>query len=303
MNLRQIQFAVAVAEEENFTRAADRCHIVQSALSHQIAKLEESLGVRLFERTSRRVRLTADGKTFLPLARQLLADERRLREEMDASRGLVRGTLAIGIISAPGQLPVVDALARFHARYPQVNIRLYVGMSEALVDDVGEGRADVALIGVRPEEPAPRLPHRLVQEEHLVALLPPGHSLAGADTLRLSDIAGQTLVDFYAGSGARRQTDQAFSAKGIPRHVSFEISHNSLLEQIVRAGLAIGLVPESLAASIRDLVTRPIEDAPARRVYCVHAEAPTPAADAFLAMLFAPPDHDNPARSPDNRQS
>lgn len=295
MNLRQLHFAIAVAEEENFTRAAERCHTVQSALSHQIARLEESLGVKLFERTSRRVRLTHEGQLFLPLARQLLADERRLRDEMDASRGLVRGTLAVGIISAPGHLPVVDCLARFHQRYPEVNIRLYVGMSETLIEDIQNGRSDVALIGFRPEDPVP-LPHHIVLEEHLMALLPPGHPLATASTLCLNDIAGQTLVDFYAGSGARRQTDQAFAAKGISRHVSFEISHNSLLEQIVRAGLAIGMVPESLTRTIHGLVALPIEDAPVRRVYCVHGEAPTPAAMAFLAMLL----NDTNAQNEDN---
>ncbi|MGY2998427.1 DNA-binding transcriptional LysR family regulator [Ewingella americana] len=99
MNLKQIRFALAVAQEQNFTRAAQRCHTVQSALSHQIAKLEEELGCVLFERTSRQVRLTEAGRAFVGPAEQLLAAQTHLLDTMDALKGEVSGTLTVGIIS------------------------------------------------------------------------------------------------------------------------------------------------------------------------------------------------------------
>lgn len=98
MNLKQIRYALAVAEEQSFTRAAQRCHTVQSALSHQIAKLEEELGCTLFERTSRRVRLTPAGQAFIPSAQRLLAAQQALVEEVTAAGDAVSGTLTIGTI-------------------------------------------------------------------------------------------------------------------------------------------------------------------------------------------------------------
>lgn len=140
MNLKQIRYALAVAEELNFTRAAQRCHTVQSALSHQIAKLEEELGCTLFERTSRRVRLTPAGGLSWP-AQRLLAAQQALVEEVTAADGAVSGTLTIGTISTINVMALTERLDKFHRHYPAVNIRLYVGMSEALLEDVRQQNA------------------------------------------------------------------------------------------------------------------------------------------------------------------
>src|SRR5215831_6177672 len=98
MELQQLRYVVAVAEEGGFTRAAERCRVVQSALSHQIARLERELGARLFERTSRRVRLTPAGAAFLPAARQCLDAAERAAAEVAAAVGEIRGRLAVGLI-------------------------------------------------------------------------------------------------------------------------------------------------------------------------------------------------------------
>ena len=111
MNLKQLEFAVALAEEGNFTRAAERCHVVQSALSHQIAHLEQELGATLFERLPRQVRATAAGETLLVHARQVLASLRHLRADVAAVSGEVRGLLAIGQISSLTDIDVVAMLA------------------------------------------------------------------------------------------------------------------------------------------------------------------------------------------------
>src|SRR5471030_1559501 len=148
MNLKQIRFALAVAQEQNFTRAAQRCHTVQSALSHQIAKLEEELGSTLFERTSRQVNLTAAGRAFLAPAEQLLAAHSHLIDTMEALKGEVTGTLTVGIISTLNAIDVIGQMAKFTQRYPLVNIRMYVGMTEKLLEDVQQLRTDVAFVGI-----------------------------------------------------------------------------------------------------------------------------------------------------------
>ncbi|WP_288443230.1 LysR family transcriptional regulator, partial [uncultured Serratia sp.] len=120
MNLKQIRYALAVAEEQSFTRAAQRCHTVQSALSHQIAKLEEELGCTLFERTSRRVRLTPAGQAFIPSAQRLLAAQQALVEEVTAAGDAVSGTLTIGTISTINAIDLTEKLDKFHRHYPAV---------------------------------------------------------------------------------------------------------------------------------------------------------------------------------------
>ncbi len=285
MNLKQIRFALAVAQEQNFTRAAQRCHTVQSALSHQIAKLEEELGSTLFERTSRQVNLTAAGRAFLAPAEQLLAAHSHLIDTMEALKGEVTGTLTVGIISTLNAIDVIGQMAKFTQRYPLVNIRMYVGMTEKLLEDVQQLRTDVAFVGIWPGDKATlRLPQRQLADEPLVALVSPSHAYALRPTITLSELAQVPLVDFYAGAGARRQTDNAFGEAGVTRHVSFEIDHIEWLESIVRRSLAAGIVPLSRARHAADLVSIPIENAPRRQVFCVWQPSLSAAAERFLAF-------------------
>src|SRR5919202_1228598 len=133
VELQQLRYVVEVAETSSFTRAAERCLVVQSALSHQIARLERELGARLFERTSRRVRLTPAGAAFLHAARQCLDAAERAVAEVAAAVGEIRGRLAVGLIPTVAAVDIPDALREFRERYPAVRIGLRVGSSEDLV--------------------------------------------------------------------------------------------------------------------------------------------------------------------------
>ncbi|GAA3230784.1 hypothetical protein GCM10020256_44770 [Streptomyces thermocoprophilus] len=127
MELQQMRYVVAVAETNSFTRAAQRCLVVQSALSHQIARLEQELGAKLFERTTRRVRLTPAGAAFLPAARQCLEAAERAVVEVAAAVGEVRGRLSVGLIPSVAAVDIPRALRDYRQRYPQVRISLRVG--------------------------------------------------------------------------------------------------------------------------------------------------------------------------------
>ncbi|MFE1499848.1 LysR family transcriptional regulator, partial [Streptomyces albidoflavus] len=124
MELQQMRYVIAVAETNSFTRAAQRCLVVQSALSHQIARLEKELGARLFERTSRRVRLTPAGAAFLPSAHQCLDAAERAAAEVAASVGEVRGRLAVGLIPTVAAVDIPAVLKDFHQRHPKARISL-----------------------------------------------------------------------------------------------------------------------------------------------------------------------------------
>jgi DNA-binding transcriptional LysR family regulator len=285
MNLKQLEYALAVADTGSFTRAAERCHVVQSALSHQVARLEAQLGVSLFERTSRRVRLTPAGEAFVLSARPALEAAQRIADDVAAACGQVRGRLSIGEISSLTALDLVDLLALFHALYPAVDVRWLTAKSELLVADVCERRLDVGFIGLWQGEVLQGVQHRLLGREELVAVLPPGHPLAGRGRLALADIADQVLVDFPEGTGARRQTDEAFQAAGLVHRVQFEIGHIRLVEKFVQRDLAIGLVPERIANEFAGVSVAHLDDAPVRHLYAVWSSSPTPAARAFLEVL------------------
>lgn len=300
MNLRQLTYAVAVAEEENFTRAAERCHTVQSALSHQVARLESELGVQLFERTSRRVRLTPAGRTFLIHARQVLDATRRLEDEVAASSGVIRGTLSIGTISTLTGVDLVELLAEYQGLHPQVDVQIRMGMSDRMLDELREQSTDVAFLGLWPGEDVAGVEARLLCDERLMAVLPLGHPLAAAEALTLAQLAAHPLVDFHGGTGPRRQTDEAFAAAGVQRRVQYEVSHVDLIKAIARRGLALGLVPAASAVEFRDqgLAVVRVRDAPRRRVYFAWGRHPTPAAAAFQALVLARLDAIAPVADP-----
>ncbi len=281
-----MRYVVAVAELANFTRAAERCHVVQSALSHQIAQLERELGARLFERTSRRVRLTPAGEAFLPAARQALEAAERARAEVAAAAGEIRGRLAIGTIPTVAAVDLPEALREFRQRHPRVRISLRVDGSGPLTRGVREGVLDLAFLGLPPGDRPKGVRGRELARDELVAVVAPGHPLAaepeGAVTLRR--LAEEVFVDFPEGSAGRAQSDVAFSAAGLTRDVAFEANGLELLIALVRNGLGVGMAPSSIASRFPDLRAVRVGDAPRRVEHLVWSNLPpSPAAAAFLA--------------------
>ncbi|QDQ09807.1 LysR family transcriptional regulator [Streptomyces spectabilis] len=288
MDLQQMRYVLAVAETTSFTRAAERCHVVQSALSHQVARLEKELGARLFERTSRRVRLTAAGEAFLPAARQALDAAERARAEVAAATGEVRGRLTVGAIPTVTAVDLPAVLRDYRRRYPQVRISLRAGSSDQLVEQVREGRLDAAFIGVRPGFRTQGVHDRELAHGQHVAVVAPDHPLAAHREVDLRFLADEVFVDFAEGSAARAQSDQAFAAAGLRREVAFEVSGVELMSRMVRQGLGVALLPASFATELHGLRSVPIADGPVRVERLVwNRSTPTPAASAFLALLDA----------------
>lgn len=286
MELQQMRYVVAVAETNSFTRAAERCLVVQSALSHQVARLEKELGARLFERTSRRVRLTPAGEAFLPAARQCLDAAERAAAEVAAAVGEVRGRLAIGLIPTVTAVDVPAALRDFHERYPQVRISLRIGASDELIEQTAAGTADVAFLGL-PTTKQPRgvAAHELARG-NLLAVVAPDHPLAGEPSVSLRRLSREVFVDLPAGTAGRAQSDQAFAAAGLTRDVAYEVTSADYVTRLVAPGLGVALLPSAYAPHLSGVRTIEVTDAPARVEYVIwSATAPTPAATAFLTLL------------------
>ncbi len=281
-----MRYVLAVAETENFTRAAERCHVVQSALSHQVARLEKELGARLFERTSRKVRLTAAGEAFLPAARQALEAAERAKAEVAAATGEIRGKLAVGSIPTVAAVDLPAVLRGYRLRYPQVGISLRVGSSEQLVEQVRDGALDVAFLGVPPGFRPQGVRERELAHGQHVAVVAPDHPLATESEVDLSRLVEETFVDFAEGSAARAQSDEAFAAAGLRREVAFEVSGVDFMGRMVRHGLGIALLPSTFAAELPGVRAVPVTNGPVRVERLVWSRSRRrPAAAAFLALL------------------
>lgn len=281
-----MRYVLAVAETNSFTRAAERCLVVQSALSHQIARLERELGARLFERTSRRVRLTAAGEAFLPAARQCLDAAERAAAEVAAAVGEVRGRLTVGVIPTVAAVDIPAVLHDFRGRYPQVRVGLRVGASDDLTELVKQGIIDVAFLGL-PESAQPQgVRAHVLARGRLVAIAAPGHPLAEERDVDLRRLSSEVFVEFPQGSPGRAQSDQAFAAAGLTRDVAFEVTAADLMARLVRQGLGIAMLPSAYMPYLTGVVPISVTDAPARVEYLVWSRfGLTPAATAFLDAL------------------
>jgi DNA-binding transcriptional LysR family regulator len=286
VEFQQMRYVVAVAETGSFTKAAKRCLVVQSALSHQIARLERELGARLFDRTSRSVRLTPAGAAFLPSARQCLDFAERAAAEVAAAMGEVRGRLVVGVIPTVAAVDLPAALKVFRERYPHVRVALRMSPSHELVEQVRQGGLDLAFLGLSPStRPEGVRGHELARDDH-VAVVAPSHPLAGRAGTDLKALAEELFVDFPAGSPGRMQSDEAFAAAGLDREVAFEVTTAELMAGLIREGLGIAVLPSRYTPRLSGVVTLPITNGPSRVEHLVwNAAGLTPAAAAFLDVL------------------
>lgn len=278
-----MRYAIAVAEELNFTRAAERCRVVQSALSHQIKALERELGVELFARTSRRVEVTAAGEAFLARARESLDAAERAANDAAAAIGQIHGTLTIGVIPTASTINIPATLGAFRKSHPTVRIRLRSGGSDEFIAAIADGSMDVAVLGL-PESVTPtKVATRELAREQLVAVLGSGHSLAGRHSLQLRDLAGETFVDFPEGTPGRAQSDLAFTAAGLEREVMFDAMSTEMTFGLIRQNLAVMLLSPAVVPDDPSLIAIPVSDGPRRIEYLAWSNFnPSPAARAYL---------------------
>lgn len=288
MELQQLRYVLAVAETRSFTRAAQECFVVQSALSHQVKVLERELGFALFARTSRRVDLTAAGEAFLPAARACLEAADRAVVEAAAATGEVRGRLVIGMIPTVTAVDVPAALSRFRSAHPDVGVSVRGGGSTQFVESIREGGMDVAFLGLPANDPPKGVAQRELRRGRLLGVVPTGHRLARRRRLRLTDLADEAFADFPSGSPGRSQSDGGFAAAGLRREVAFEAMAVDLILDLIRAGLAVALLPRGVVPHNDGLVTIPVADGPERVEHLAWSDFnPSPAALAFLRVLAA----------------
>ena len=273
MELRQLEYFVAVAEEANFTRAAQRVHVSQSGVSAQIRQLERDLGATLIDRSGRVATLTGAGAAALPHARAALAAAATVRQTVDDVTGLLSGRIVVGMVTACTVTPLFDALAGFHLAHPGVEIALEEGNSDWLIERVRAGTADLALIGAAGAPPG-GLEAFTIVSDGLVAAVPPGHPLAGRDTVTLAEVTRYPIVSLPPGTGVRAVFDQSCAAQALRPDIAFQASAPGAVADLAGRGLGAAILAETMAAGFSgQLAAVPIEDV---------------AIPSLLALVWAP---------------
>jgi len=261
MELRHLRYFVAVADEKNYTRAAERLHIAQPPLSRQVQQLEEELGVLLIEKGSRPLRLTEAGKFFHAHAQELL-DKAADLKAMTQRVGKIDRKFAIGFVASTlyGLLP--EIVRRFRNRFESVEISFHEMTTMEQLQALKEGRIDVGFGRLKSEDPAIR--RIVLREEALIVALPVGHRLAALDEpLRLADLVQETLL-VYPKAPRPSFADQVLATfmerNLVPQQVQ-EVRELQIAIGLVGAGQGIAIVPQSLQGMIRtDVVYRPLDD-------------------------------------------
>ena len=260
MELRQLKYFLAVAEETSFTRAAERVHVSQPGISAQIRQLERDLGAVLIDRSGRSAGLTAVGEVVFDHARAVLSAVEALRHAVDEMNGLVRGRLVVGMVTACTIAPLFAALASFHRAHPGVQISLVEDDSVTLVECVREGAVDLALIGAAERAPE-GLDGQLVISEAIVAAVPPGHPLAREDGVTLAQLSAYPVICLPKGTGIRAVLDQVSAARGVTFGVALQASAPGAVMHLAERGLGVAMLSGSMLAGHPQLLTVPIVDA------------------------------------------
>jgi DNA-binding transcriptional LysR family regulator len=245
MELRQLRYLIAVADEQHFTRAAAREHVAQPALSQQIRRLEAELGVTLVQRTTRRVAMTEAGDLLVARARRAIAELEAATAELQSLAGVQAGRLSVGALHTMGPVDLSLLLATFHRRYPGIELTVREQSSEELAGMLRDDEIDLAFLSVTERIQSHGLTlHPLVREE-LVAVLPPDHRLAGRREVQLAELAQDAFISFREGARLRELLVIAAAAAGFVPRIALESNESRRIRSLVSRGLGVAILPRS----------------------------------------------------------
>ena len=245
MELRQLRYLVALAEERNFTRAAAREHIAQPALSQQIRRLEEEVGLALVERTTRHVAITDAGEMLVGRARRILGEVDAARSELQGMRGVQTGHVSVGAMHTMGPVDISLALAIFHQRHPAVELTVREQSSEELAEMLRVDELDLAFLSVTERIESHGLGlHQLVSEE-LVVILPRGHRLGQRRRLGMAELADEQFISYREGSRLRELLISAGHYAGFEPRVKLESNESQRIRRLVERDMGVAILPRS----------------------------------------------------------
>lgn len=287
MEIHQLRYAVAIADHGSFTAAASAVQTSQSGVSAQVARLERELGVTLFERGSRPVRLTDAGHRLVDRMRTALAALDDIGIIASDVTGLLRGAVRIGNVAGLSWPAFLDALAAVHTEHPQLELSLREGVSGDLQQAVADGRLDVAVVSW-PEEPLAGLASWVALVEHVMVVVGPDHPWADRDQVSPAELADQQLIVTTAGTGMRAAYELMMRREGLRAPVQWEVTLPTTVRTMAARGFGVGVVTSSAADPPSEVRRIAIDSPYARSLLGVVWRAqpqPSPAAQAVVTAL------------------
>lgn len=288
MDLRHLQTFKTIAEAGSFVQAAERLQYAQSTITLQIQQLEEELGVELFDRKLRKIRLTPAGHTLLTHAYHVLNQVEQMQQDLSDLANGESGYLRVGMIEPVARLYLVDVLHAFRARYPRIRLTIEILSTIRTHEQLVADQID---LGISTPPPANMgLIFEPLRTEQIVLLLPDDHPLQERASIILSDLRDECLLLTHPPCAYRSAIEQAFMARGLPLAASIEIGSLEVIKQAVQQGLGIAILPQLAARHIPGgTVVRAIEDWDLHLPFgLITREVPLPqgkAAQAFRSFL------------------
>ncbi len=290
MELRHLRYFIAVARHAHFTRAAKELAIAQPALSQQIAQFEREIGVRLFDRSNRRVQITDAGRALLARALRIVADADSVAEEMSAYAGGLRGRVVVGTIQSLSEYTLPKILKRFHGAYPHIEIALRESLADTMIAGMRGGSVDLA-IGDMGEAAAGTLREMRVETlftDELTIAVAPSHRFAERTRIEVADLCDEPFIIFRPGSALTNSLYEQTRAAGFEPRVTFESTDSLTVRALVAENLGVTLLPRSIGTPagpkivMLSLAPRKI----ARTISLVHrASSYGPAAKTFIGFV------------------
>jgi DNA-binding transcriptional LysR family regulator len=288
MDLRDLEYFLAVVEAKSVTLAARRVHAAQPTLSHALARLENELGERLLERKARApLRLTDAGELVAARAREALSAVTALKDDLAGLRGHVGGNLRIAAIQSLSATLLPGVLAEMAREYPAIKPSVRTLAAESIARAVASGRVDVGLLAGAPRSSLRGLSVKLLFEEPLVALMRRTDPLARTKRLRMAQLAKRELVLVPDGTFLSDIVHEAFASAGVLPNVRLTLASAEALRETVRAGLGLTILPRGYAAPTdRDLVAVPLTHPTPRREVLLVERGPGQLATPRVVTAF-----------------
>ena len=278
MNLKDLRYLVAVADERHFGRAAERCHVSQPTLSAQLRKLEEYLGVPLIERQPRRVALTETGEKIVERARLLLQQAEAIVELAKTDRDPLTGALKLALIPTAGPYLLPHVVGRLKRELPRLKLMLYEYQTEPLLEKLRAGELDVGIVAL----PVVRdgLESLALYDEPFTLAVPAHHPLGERDKVRIEDLKGETLLLLEDGHCLREQALEVCGRIRVAEAQDYRATSLETLRQMVAAGHGVTLLPELAArvpvSAVRGLkIKRFVKPVPGRTIGAVWRKSTT----------------------------
>ena len=244
MEIHQLRYFVAVANEGSFSRAAAKVRVAQPSLSQQIRKLEAEVGQPLFDRLPRSVVLTEAGRCFIEYARQILASIGDARRCVDELKGKVAGKVAVGAIPTIAPFVLPELVVTFQKHYPDVTLEIVEDVTDAITRRIEAGELDVALASTC--RPSPTLQRDSLGTEPLLALVPEEHPLAKKDLVEFDDLKSQRFLLLHEMHCLSQQVNHLLESRRLRPEIALAGSQLSTIANMVAASIGVSIVPQMM---------------------------------------------------------